>query len=125
MASSRVGVSIKVRIGLGPFFCKGFCDNRCKMGIAKAAVLPVPVWAQPCKSLPFINIGIAFSWIGVGLMYPSPLRSYKELPRPEIIIKYRFMIKINYFHRKVHKISKCLEFLFRIGAFLINYLCLI
>jgi hypothetical protein len=45
------------------------------MGMAKAAVLPVPVWAQPCKSLPFINIGIAFSWIGVGLIYPSPFNA--------------------------------------------------
>jgi hypothetical protein len=31
------------------------------MGIAKAAVFPVPVWAQPNKSFSFKMLGIAFS----------------------------------------------------------------
>ena len=35
-------------------------------GIPNAAVLPVPVWADPRMSLPFIACGIASSWIGVG-----------------------------------------------------------
>ena len=35
--------------------------------MAKAAVLPVPVWAQPNKSILFNTIGIACCWIGVGV----------------------------------------------------------
>ena len=43
--------------------------------MAKAAVLPVPVWAQPKRSLPLSKTGIAFSWIGVGSVYPSAFRA--------------------------------------------------
>ena len=46
-------------------------DSNCNIGIAKAAVLPVPVCAQPNRSLPERTGGIAFSWMGVGLVYPS------------------------------------------------------
>src|SRR5687767_15943066 len=35
----------------------------------KAAVLPVPVWAIPSRSLPPSRIGIACSWIGVEVEY--------------------------------------------------------
>src|SRR5215210_3488726 len=35
----------------------------------KAAVLPVPVWAIPSRSLPLSRIGIACSWIGVEVEY--------------------------------------------------------
>ena len=35
-------------------------------GILKAAVLPVPVCAEPSISLPAIARGIAWAWIGVG-----------------------------------------------------------
>src|SRR5438105_166711 len=40
------------------------------MGSAKAAVLPVPVWAVPIRSLPARTIGKARSWIGVGVVNP-------------------------------------------------------
>lgn len=41
------------------------------MGRENAAVLPVPVWAQPSKSFPSSATGIACCWIGVGEEYPS------------------------------------------------------
>jgi hypothetical protein len=41
------------------------------MGTAKAHVFPVPVWAQPIRSVPLSIIGIACSCIGVGIVYPS------------------------------------------------------
>ena len=37
-----------------------FSSNNCKIGIANAAVLPVPVCAQPKRSLPSSIDGIAF-----------------------------------------------------------------
>ena len=37
------------------------------MGRAKAAVLPVPVWAMPSRSLPAMTPGMAWAWIGVGV----------------------------------------------------------
>ena len=45
---------------------------RCRMGSAKAAVLPVPVAACPTRSRPSSRGGIAASWIGVGSSYPRP-----------------------------------------------------
>jgi hypothetical protein len=41
------------------------------MGSTNAAVLPVPVGAQPMMSLPAIAGGIAFLWISVGVAYPE------------------------------------------------------
>jgi hypothetical protein len=41
------------------------------IGSRKAAVLPVPVSAQPIKSCPLRITGIAFVCIGVGFEYPS------------------------------------------------------
>ena len=41
------------------------------MGSAKAAVLPVPVAAQPMTSRPARANGIARTWIGVGVWYPA------------------------------------------------------
>ena len=37
-------------------------------GMPKAAVLPVPVWAMPSRSLPDISAGMARVWIGVGVV---------------------------------------------------------
>ena len=37
-----------------------------RIGSTKAAVLPVPVWAQPTTSRPASTRGMACSWIGVG-----------------------------------------------------------
>ena len=39
------------------------------MGMANAAVFPVPVCAQPNISFPTNSAGIAFACIGVGLTY--------------------------------------------------------
>ena len=44
--------------------------KRCRMGNAKAAVLPVPVCAEPITSRPARICGIACAWIGVGRSYP-------------------------------------------------------
>ena len=46
LASSRVGLSTRTRQDRGRF---GFLSviSRCRIGSAKAAVLPVPVWAMP------------------------------------------------------------------------------
>ncbi len=38
-----------------------------QIGRAKAAVLPVPVWAMPHRSRPSMAGGIACAWIGVGV----------------------------------------------------------
>ena len=42
----------------------------CKIGNAKAKVLPEPVLAQPTQSSPFKIAGIQFSWISVGFLKP-------------------------------------------------------
>jgi len=41
--------------------------SRSSMGSAKAAVLPVPVWAQPIRSLPSSTGGMAEAWMGEGV----------------------------------------------------------
>ena len=46
------------------------CAILCIKGSKKAAVLPVPVCAQPIRSLLAIMIGMAASWIGVGFVKP-------------------------------------------------------
>ena len=45
------------------------------MGSKKAAVLPVPVWAQPNMSFPSKSIGIDFACIGVGFLYCAKSRA--------------------------------------------------
>lgn len=42
-------------------------------GIRKAAVLPEPVLEHAITSLPYIILGIALLWIGVGTLYPLAL----------------------------------------------------
>src|SRR5438270_12148121 len=42
-----------------------------RMGMAKAAVLPVPVWAWAKRSRPACRTGMARVWTGVGAMKPS------------------------------------------------------
>ncbi len=44
--------------------------NLCNKGMAKAAVLPVPVLAMPMTSLPASACGMAWSWMGDGVMKP-------------------------------------------------------
>ena len=41
-----------------------------------AAVLPVPVCAQPIRSRPSRSGGMAFSWMGVGMAYPASAIAY-------------------------------------------------
>ena len=50
---------------------RGLAASWCRIGSAKAAVLPVPVWAMPITSRPAIKIGIVCAWIGVGVSYFS------------------------------------------------------
>ena len=51
-----------------PLRCAGrrLAARRWMMGSAKAAVLPVPVWAIPSRSRPARTMGMALAWIGVG-----------------------------------------------------------
>ena len=48
----------------------GRCCSRCRIGSRNAAVLPVPVEAQPIRSRPARATGMASAWIGVGRVYP-------------------------------------------------------
>ena len=64
MASSLVGDKIKTCV----FRKDG--STFCKIGIPKAAVLPVPVWACPITSTPDKTTGIAWLWIGVASSNP-------------------------------------------------------
>ena len=60
IASSRVGASTSA-CGLN---CFG--SIRARIGSAKAAVLPVPVWAWPSTSRPASSGGMVAAWIGEG-----------------------------------------------------------
>ena len=64
-ASSRVGVRISAR--MAPFLGAGRLASSWSMGSAKAAVLPVPVWAQPIRSRPASTGGMAPAWMGEGV----------------------------------------------------------
>jgi len=44
---------------------------RSMRGMAKAAVLPVPVWATARTSSPFRIEGMALNWMSVGRLKPS------------------------------------------------------
>ncbi len=48
-----------------PAFANGVA-SRCSAGSTNAAVLPVPVWAEPMTSRPASSSGIVCAWIGVG-----------------------------------------------------------
>ncbi|ODU54545.1 MAG: hypothetical protein ABS99_09140 [Acetobacteraceae bacterium SCN 69-10] len=65
LASSRVGESTSTRQPPRAG-CRLLSARRCRMGRAKAAVLPVPVWAMPWTSRPASTKGMACAWIGVG-----------------------------------------------------------
>ena len=66
-ASSRVGASTSTRSLRRPR-PRSCCSRRSRIGSANAAVLPVPVCAQPSRSRPASTCGIAFTWIGVGVL---------------------------------------------------------
>ena len=61
MANSRVGVTISPRTS-------ALFMTFVSKGIEKAAVLPVPVCAEPRISLPLNAIGIALCWMAVGVL---------------------------------------------------------
>ena len=42
-----------------------------RIGIANAAVLPVPVWARPTTSEPAIIAGMVAAWMADGDSYPT------------------------------------------------------
>ena len=50
----------------------------CRMGSTKAAVLPVPVCAEPMRSPPLRITGMACSWIGVGVVKPQASTACKR-----------------------------------------------
>ena len=62
-ASSRVGATIRARTLPRLPFIKRF-----KIGSTKTAVLPVPVWASPMTSRPSRTVGMAWVWMGVGVV---------------------------------------------------------
>lgn len=118
IASSRVGVMMRVRIFL--CFEKVFSvlldfpsERSCKIGIAKEAVFPVPVCAHPRKSRPFRIEGIDFSWIGVAFLYPSSWiarRIGSIIGNSEksifVCIKYMNSSPPNHFLSPVHEVLK-------------------
>ena len=61
IASSRVGASTST-CGL-----LAAASSRASAGRAKAAVLPVPVWAWPSTSRPASSGGMVAAWIGLGV----------------------------------------------------------
>ena len=67
LASSRVGLSTSTRHERG-LAGRLSAISRWMIGSAKAAVLPVPVCAMPCTSRPFITCGMAWTWMGVGVV---------------------------------------------------------
>ena len=50
-------------------------SSRSRMGMQKAAVLPVPVCAWPIRSTPASACGISPAWIGVGSRYSASSRA--------------------------------------------------
>ena len=74
--NSRVGVRIKALMpGLRPLEIRS--SIFWMIGMEKAAVLPVPVCAQPNKSDPSNTTGMASACMGVGVVYFSFLRAFR------------------------------------------------
>ena len=67
-ASSRVGARIRAR---GPLRWPLAASRRSMIGRAKAAVLPVPVWARPRTSRPWSAAGMVSAWTGRGSVKPA------------------------------------------------------
>ena len=55
------------------------CEKRCSIGSANAAVLPVPVWAQPMTSSPASANGITALWIGVVRSNPRSSSAWRSV----------------------------------------------
>ncbi len=81
-ASSRVGARISARVVLARRLVPSAMIFD-RIGSAKAAVLPEPVWAMPKMSRPSSCGGIAWTWIGFGSVKPAAwvaLSSAPEIP---------------------------------------------
>ncbi len=70
-ASSRVGASTRI---WAPLTDGSIRESK---GREKAAVLPVPVWATPRKSLPASRGSMASSCMGEGVSYPALRTAFK------------------------------------------------
>ena len=57
------------------WMCRSFSLIFWMMGIPKAAVLPVPVWAWPIRSSPSRAMGMAPFWMGDGSSKPISFRA--------------------------------------------------
>jgi len=80
MASSRVGHRMST---WGP---GAWGSIRSMAGMAKAAVLPEPVWDCPTMSRPVISTGMASAWIGEACSNPrrwTALRISSDSPSSE------------------------------------------
>ena len=61
------------------------CSMRLRIGSRNAAVLPVPVSAQPIRSSPFMTIGMTALWIGVVASKPrTRMPSMSDGSRPSV-----------------------------------------
>ena len=69
-ASSRVGTTIRLCVRRGAV--GALSQMCCSMGNENAAVLPDPVWAEASTSRPCKMAGMACTWMGVGVLKPSP-----------------------------------------------------
>ncbi len=82
------------------------------IGITKAAVFPVPVWAMANTSSPFKIGGIALNWISVGFLnpslemlvfIPSAMRYSSNFIKRNYVAKIGFIVKLITL-LKLHKI---------------------
>ena len=55
-------------------------SSPCSMGRPNAAVLPVPVCANPMRSAPSSRLGMARRWMGVGVSIPRSAKARHSLP---------------------------------------------
>eukprot|EP00967_Tisochrysis_lutea_P023785 scaffold27299_cov19-Tisochrysis_lutea.AAC.1 len=74
-ASSRVGARTRP-MGPSPGRSGGWARQWLIMGMAKDAVLPLPVSAHPRMSLPASAMGMPCVWMGVGVSYLCSLMSW-------------------------------------------------
>ena len=73
----RARGSARAREHAGSWAGRGrwWSERCCRIGSAKAAVLPVPVWAMPRTSRPCSSAGMVRAWMGVGTVYLAAARA--------------------------------------------------
>lgn len=82
-ASSLVGVITNAKTPYGP------SERQLRIGRAKAAVFPLPVWARPRTSSPARIRGMQWRWTWVGFFMPSSaqvLTAHSASPRSEKLV---------------------------------------